>query len=240
MPIITAELAILKHLALGEHLVLSDLDTWVPRILGDRDPDEVSDFKQFLQQAADATATDKFKKSITKCLGYPGTIPSVPLLAVVVGSEQEDRRLVGDIVEEGLVDTETGRVYPVGYQVTDEDEARHVEGYTISGSIYAGTYGILIFERNITRLVFIQALVKYLLHYYRASLESVYQFFDQRIMCADLQPSPEFIPDDVFMRRIDFSFKYLNTFEERSPLVVNVDILPTWYDIFGRELVDDE
>ena len=233
MGFISPDLIIKRLLGLGEHAILSSPDDILNIIFAEQAAEERAEFKAFLLQGVEINAKG-FKRRIPKYLALPSTPPQAPAMIISVGSENEVARSVGDIVEHGVINRKTGVLLDPDVDTLDEDSYE----YTSIGSRYAGRYSITIIDTNETRLIWLQSMVKYILHSYRDYMETEYGLMRQSISCAELIIPPDQYPDVAFARRVDLSCEFYNSYLEYAPMLEALTLNATWYDVFGRELED--
>lgn len=206
---------ILDAISRGFDLIISDPTRWIPIVLGGRTQREQESLSEFLRRGVQSDDPDDAAKyGIKKFLGYPSSVKELPCLAVTISTESETTRGIGDVFED----------------VTENMHTDPNRNWTAHGSLFEGSFSIDCYSLNPNLTAYLQAIVKFILLYYRGSLHEDYGLLNQRLTCSDLRVDAESIPELAFVRQVQLSCVWANTWHETVNSLEAVDVDPTWVD----------
>ena len=216
------DLLVLAVLQEGERMIYDNLDVMIPMIFGNIPAEAQDGIKDFMVAGRDSGNPEEAAKyRIKMFLGYPSSEQELPCLSVTIESEQESTQAIGDIIEDAT-----------GNMGTDP-----TANWIHSGAFFDGVYKIACYSINPDLTAYLQAMVKFILLYYREAMGKE-GLIKQRVSCSDIRVAPEGYPSMTLIREVRLSCSYINGWIETVHPLEEISLNPTWLTPDGIDMGD--
>ena len=143
-------------------------------------------FSHFFEPTAGLAEVTEFVANFQKqppkaILGYPRSTASFPCFAIIMESEQEETKFVGDFIGE----------------THEEDDAKYAAEYV--GAFYNSTYGIYIYAEHPDVCAYLYQFAKATMHASKGFLFTC-GIHDMSLSGGELAPDETYIPENMFLR----------------------------------------
>lgn len=172
-------------------------------------PSGITDLRRFFSHFFDPVISEKERNTYVEnfqrqppavTLGYPRTGSRFPCLTVILESDEEDQ----EALDYYLGETQPG------------DPSDHAQEYV--GALFRKTLGIHIFAEHPDVCLYLYHFAKAVIMGAHSALAS-YGLIDPRLSGSELSPQENYLPENMFVRRLAVSVLSLET----SPLVLRTD-----------------